>query len=102
MIDENFIADRIANLRMAKNISARDMSLSLGQSQNYINNIENKKSLPSMQMFLYICEFFRITPKEFFDEDISDPYLISKAIEAFRPLKKEQLNLLIAVAKEMK
>ncbi len=102
MIDENFISDKIANLRIARNISARDMSLSLGQSQNYINNIENKKSLPSMQMFLYICEFFRITPKEFFDEGTPDPCSVSKALEALKPLKKEQLNLLIAVAKEMK
>ena len=102
MIDENFISERIAKLRTERNISARDMSLSLGQSQSYINNIENKKSLPSMQMFLYICEFFKITPKEFFDENISDPCFLSETIEAFKPLKKEQLNLLIAVAKEMK
>lgn len=102
MIDENFISERIAKLRIERNISARDMSLSLGQSQSYINNIENKKSLPSMQMFLYICEFFKITPKEFFDENISAPCLLSEITEAFKPLKKEQLNLLIAVAKEMK
>lgn len=42
MIDADFISDRIAKLRTEKNISARDMSLSLGQSQSYINNIENK------------------------------------------------------------
>ena len=40
MIDADFISGRIAKLRTAKNISARDMSLSLGQSQSYINNIE--------------------------------------------------------------
>ena len=48
MIDSDFISDQIAVLRVEKNISARDMSLSLGQSQSYINNIENKKALPSM------------------------------------------------------
>lgn len=42
MIDADFISDRIAILRTEKNISARDMSLSLGQSQNYINNIEKQ------------------------------------------------------------
>lgn len=58
MIDENFISERIAALRTVRGISARDMSLSLGQSTNYINSIENKHSLPSMSMFLYICDFF--------------------------------------------
>ena len=47
-----------------------DMSLAMGQSPNYINNIENKKSLPSMQMFLYICEFLGVEPKEFFEDEV--------------------------------
>ena len=37
---------RIAALRMQKGVSARDMSLSLGQSESYINKIENKRTLP--------------------------------------------------------
>lgn len=102
MIDSEFISNRIAALRTARNISARDMSLSLGQSQSYINNIENKKALPSMQMFLYICEFLKIEPKDFFDEKIDSPSELSETLEALKPLKKEQLNLLIALAKEMK
>ena len=102
MIDSEFISNRIAALRTARNISARDMSLSLGQSQSYINNIENKKALPSMQMFLYICEFLKIEPKDFFDEKIDVPGLLGETLEALKPLKKEQLNLLISLAKEMK
>ncbi|MGN0619728.1 MAG: helix-turn-helix domain-containing protein [Ruminiclostridium sp.] len=102
MIDENYISDRIATLRTAKNISARDMSLSLGQSQSYINNIENGKSLPSMQMFLYICEFLEVTPKDFFDENIVAPNAFSESMDAFKPLNRNQLNLLIALSKEMK
>lgn len=34
-------AKRLAELRLLKGISARDMSLSLGQSANYINAIES-------------------------------------------------------------
>lgn len=102
MIDEKFISDRIAALRIAKNISARDMSLSLGQSQSYINNIENGKSLPSMQMFLYICEFLEIAPKDFFDENIVEPITFTELLDAFKSLNRNQLNLLIAISKEMK
>ena len=40
---EDFVPERIAQLRIKKGVSARDMSLSLGQANNYINNIENKR-----------------------------------------------------------
>lgn len=102
MVDADFIADRIAKLRTEKNISARDMSLSLGQSQSYINNIENKKALPSMQMFLYICEFLGVEPKDFFEEDVISPSTLNEAVAALKSLSPKQLDLLTALAKEMK
>ena len=102
MIDADFISDRIAMLRTAKNVSARDMSLSLGQSQSYINNIENKKSLPSMQMFLYICEYLSITPEDFFTEDVDDPHLMNEVIDLLKTLSAKQLEMLMEIAKEMK
>ena len=102
MIDSAFIANRIAMLRTAKNISARDMSLSLGQSQSYINNIENKKALPSMQMFLYICEFLDVEPKDFFDEKITEPKAYNEITEVLKGLNKDQINLLLSLADEMK
>ena len=61
---EDFVPERIAKLRTQKGVSARDMSLSLGQANNYINNIENKKSLPSMQAFFYICEYLGVFIEE--------------------------------------
>lgn len=102
MIDEKYIGDRIAALITAKNISARDMSLSLGQSQSYINNIENHKSLPSMRMFLYICEYLDISPKDFFDEEAKYPQTVDKTVEAVKHLSREQQRLIIELAKEMK
>ena len=67
MIYEGF-PKRLAQLRQEKGVSARDMSLSLGQSESYINKIENNYAMPSMQGFFYICEFLGVTPAEFFDE----------------------------------
>ncbi len=63
---------RLAKLRCMKGVSARDMSLSIGQNAGYINNIENGRALPSMSSFFYICEFLDITPKEFFNDDTFD------------------------------
>ena len=86
-MDEKFIKQRIAKLRTDKNISARELSLQLGQSTGYINTIENGKSLPSMRMFLYICEYFKITPQEFFDEYAEHPKLIQDILTESNHLK---------------
>ena len=60
---------RLAKLREEKGVSARDMSLSMGQNPGYINNIESGKSMPSLSGIFYICEYLGITPKDFFDTD---------------------------------
>lgn len=70
---EEIFCKRLTELRMRKGVSARDMSLSIGQNPGYINNIETGKALPSMTNFFYICEYLDITPMEFFDFDSSNP-----------------------------
>ena len=99
IMDKNDFAKRLADLRTTKGVSARDMSLSLGQSAGYINNIENGVNLPSMAVFFYICEYFGITPKEFFDTDNANPEKASELYEVAKRLKSEQLEHLIAIAK---
>ena len=74
---EEFFSLRLAELRMQKGVSARDMSLSIGQSENYINKIENRKSLPSMHAFFFICEYLGVTPAQFFDKDNQNPALLN-------------------------
>ena len=101
MMYENFLPDRLAELRMQKGISARDMSLSLGQANNYINTIENKKSLPSMQSFFYICEFLNITPQEFFDEGNSNPQRLREFINEAKKLNDNSLSHLLGIMKEL-
>ena len=71
-------SERLSALRINKGVSARDMSLSIGQSPGYINNIENGINYPSMQVFFYICDFLGITPKEFFDTDTVNPTKVSE------------------------
>lgn len=48
---EEIFPSRLAELRNQKAVSARDMSLSIGQNPGYINNIETGKALPSMASF---------------------------------------------------
>lgn len=100
-MDEQFIQERIAQLRIKKGVSARDMSLSLGQSESYINTIENKKSLPSMTVFLYICEYFGVTPMEFFDEENKNPEKLKELIEDLKRMDDKALSHMAGLAKEL-
>ena len=95
-------SDRLSALRINKGVSARDMSLSIGQSPGYINNIENGINYPSMQTFFYICDFLEITPKEFFDIDTVNPTKVSELIDATKGLNNEQLSNLISLARGLK
>ncbi len=81
MLYDKSFGNRVTQLRIKNNVSARDMSLSLGQSESYINKIENSKSFPSMEMFFYICEYLKISPKEFFDYDNKNPALSKEFID---------------------
>ncbi|MDY4880683.1 MAG: helix-turn-helix transcriptional regulator, partial [Gemmiger sp.] len=50
-MENRLFALRLSALRQQKGVSAREMSLALGQNTNYINRIENGKNYPSMQSF---------------------------------------------------
>lgn len=88
---------RLAKLRAAKGVSARDMSLSLGQNENYINMIENKRNYPSMEAFFNICEYLNITPQEFFDEQVQQPERLRGLVDDLRRLDSSQLAVVSAV-----
>lgn len=91
MYQEDF-GIRLARLRLQKGVSARDMSLSIGQNQGYINSIESGKALPSMAAFFFICEYLGISPRDFFDTDARDPERLRGVIENLKKLDDTQLS----------
>jgi len=101
-MDENFVAERIAELRTQMGISARDMSLSMGLADNYINNIENKKSYPSIQGLFHICEYLKVTPKEFFDDENTAPNILNDLTAEMKSLKKSALEYLLGFIREIR
>jgi transcriptional regulator with XRE-family HTH domain len=102
LMDLEFVSRRIGQLRTQMGVSARDMSMSIGQAHNYISNIENGKSAPSIQGFFYICEYLKITPMEFFDEGNKNPVLIEKLIKELRTMNDDSLEHLLGLIREMK
>ena len=95
---EEFFSSRLASLRCEKGVSARDMSLSIGQNPGYINYIENGKALPSMSSFFYICDYLDITPSEFFDGENKNPKeirLLERDIKKLTPKELESISFLV-------
>lgn len=90
---------RLAQLRSKKGVSARDMSLSIGQNHAYINNIESGKALPSMTIFFYICEYLNITPSEFFDTNSKNPEKLKSLIQDLKHLDDKQLDNIAEIVK---
>ena len=99
MQSEDFIT-RLTELRIKHGVSARDMSLSIGQNASYINNIENGKSLPSMTVFFYICEYLNISPQEFFSYKNPNPEKTKQLENDLNLLTDDQLNIILTLVKE--
>jgi len=99
MQSEEFIS-RLTQLRIKHGVSARDMSLSLGQNSSYINNIENGKALPSMTVFFYICEYFNISPQDFFSYKNPNPEKTKQLENDLNLLSDNQLNIVLTLVKE--
>ena len=96
-MEDDFIAKRVTQLRLKKGVSARSMSLSIGQNPVYINNIESGKALPSLSGLFYICDYFKITPLDFFDADNQNPEKLNQIIDALKKLDDDQLNIVMEV-----
>lgn len=54
-----------------------------------------------MTVFFYICDYPGVTPKEFFDDDISLPTKVNELTTAAKKLDREQPEHLIAIVKAM-
>ncbi len=90
---------RLAQLRNKKGISAREMSLSIGQNAGYINAIECGKALPAMSSFFYICEYLSITPAEFFDLNSKNPEKLQNILDDLKQLDDAQLENISSIIK---
>ena len=97
----DFFYNRLTQLRLQKGVSSRDMSLSLGQSESYINKIENKRTLPSFTGFIYICEYFGITPQDFFNADNVAPAKANDLFSEIQKLSPEQSEHILQIIKDL-
>ena len=97
-MDIDFIRKRITELRLAKDCSEYQVSLDLGYSKGYIQSITSGHSLPSVRSLLDICNYFNITPAEFFREEaVPDSPLILQITKDLRALPPEDLQMILEI-----
>ena len=61
-IDFNELGLRIKKRRRELNLKQNELSEMMGISNNYLSNIENGHSIPSLEVFSDICIKLKITP----------------------------------------
>lgn len=96
-MDEQFVRDRITQLRPRKGVSEYRMSYDLGHSRGYVHNISSGKATPPMKEFLAICEYFELTPQQFFDEGTQSPELIQKAVNGMKQMNEDDMLMLLGI-----
>ncbi|MGN1117738.1 MAG: helix-turn-helix domain-containing protein [Acutalibacteraceae bacterium] len=100
-MNADFVRERITQLRIQKGVSEYKMSYDLGHSRGYVNNISSGKTLPSMTEFFAICEYFSITPSDFFNDKKSDPKLINSILLDIQQMNEEDLELTSLLTKRL-
>ena len=96
-MEYDFIRQRIIELRIKKGVSEYQMSLDLGHSRSYMQNIASGRSKPSIEEFLYMCEYLNVSPRDFFDERKAEPILVQKALDGMRTLSDRDLIFLLSM-----
>lgn len=100
-MNEQFIRERISELRIKKGVSEYKMSYDLGHSKSYIQSISSGRALPSLSEFLYICEYFGITPKDFFDTEVEEPFLLRQLLASASKLDEGDITTLLHLSERL-
>lgn len=91
----------LLNVRLAKNISARSLSIQLGQSTQYINQIETGRKMPSMEGLFNFCDYFKISLRDFFDDEKEYPMQYKELLQYLNKLDFEELNEITTIIKRI-
>ena len=54
-----------------------------------------------MSEFLFICEYFGITPTEFFDENIKNPEQVQRLLNLSKNMSNDDLAVLVNMAERL-
>ena len=99
---EDFVKNRITELRIKEDISEYQLSRNLGHSESYIHNISSGRALPPLKELFNICSYFGLTPQQFFDTEIDDPQMVAEAMEGFKQLSERDQQTILDLINSLK
>lgn len=98
-MEKTLIRERYAAVRLAHKISARKLSLELGQSTEYINQIESGKCMPSVEGLMNFCNYFGISVGELFTENWQFPVQYANIIKELNKMDVMAINQIYELLK---
>lgn len=96
-----FISEKFVKIRRAHNITARKLSRELGQSSQYINQIESGNKLPSLEGLFSFCEYFNMPLSVFFDEKQTYPVQYERLNKYLNKLSEDDIKAITYIARGM-
>ena len=94
---EQFILDRITELRLKKGISEKQMSRDIRKNQSYLASMLKNKNLPSTKVLINICDSLGISRKDLFAQSYDNPVLVNKITREIKTLTDQELEILYEV-----
>ena len=94
---EDFVKERITQLRLKKGVSEYQMSYDLGHSRGYIYTISSANALPPLKEFFASCDYLEVAPQQFFDESTQNPELVQKALDGMKKLDESDMLMLLGI-----
>lgn len=64
VVDYALLGKRLAELRKQKKLTQEKLAEKTGLANNYISNIENNRSIPSLETLVKLCDALGVTPNE--------------------------------------
>lgn len=89
---EEFVRNRITELRIQKNVSEHRMSLDLNKSGSYIRGITSGVVMPSLKELFNILDYLEITPSTFFAPLEDDGSAYHRLCERMRRMDAGELK----------
>lgn len=100
-MNAEFVRERITQLRLQKGVSEYQMSYDLGHSRGYVYNISSGRALLPLKEFFAICDYFQVSPQQFFDDKVQNPDLVQKAVDGMKKLSEDDMLILLGIINRM-
>ena len=95
----NDVLLRIGTLRAENNLSARELSLRIGMSSQYCNQLEHGYITLSVDKLLSILDVCGTTPERFFYHDLSQYDVDRELLDLLKVMPKAKKEALLAFLK---